>query len=342
MIDPITDAAGPLLEVNGLTLEYRADHGWVRVVENVTFSVRSSRTLALVGESGSGKTVSATAVLGLVGRRGGRISSGSIMFEGRELVGLPEAELRKVRGKEISMIFQNPKRSLNPAYTVGEQIAEVAREHLALGRRAAHIRAIEMLEVVGIPDPSNRVRDYPHMFSGGMAQRLSIAIALCGDPKLLIADEPTTALDVTVQARVLALMREIQERTGVAIIFISHDLAVVAEVADDVAVMYAGEVVESGSIEDVFLRPQHPYTSGLLGSIPVLGAGSRGLRSIPGIIPTPGHWPAECRFTARCSHAVTGRCDQQHPPIVSSQTDPSAAVRCLRADELRLDGVHLS
>lgn len=331
----IDDAAAPLLEVTGLTLEYKTGGHWTRVVEDVSFSLAAGETMALVGESGSGKTVSATAILGLAGRRNGRLARGSIRFRGRELVGLSERDMRRIRGREIAMIFQNPMRSLNPAYTVGEQIAEIARVHLGLSRSAARSRAIEMLEIVGIADPASRVNDYPHMFSGGMAQRLSIAVAICGDPSLIIADEPTTALDVTVQARMLALLRDIQERTGVAIVFISHDLSVVAEIADSIVVMYAGEAVETGSCEDVFVRPQHPYTAGLISSIPVLGS-RRALISIPGIIPPAGNWPEECRFSPRCSYSVAGLCDVGEPGMVRHEAGES---RCFRVGDLELKGV---
>ncbi|CAM3183865.1 ABC transporter ATP-binding protein [Nocardioides dubius] len=325
----------PLLEVEGLTLEYGSGRRWTRVVEDVSFTLNAGQTLALVGESGSGKTVSATAVLGLAGRKGGRIAEGSIKLRGRELVGLPERELRRIRGSEVAMIFQNPLRSLNPAFTAGEQVAEVARVHLDLGRKAAWDRAIEMLDAVGIPDPERRARDYPHQFSGGMAQRLAIAAALCSNPSVLIADEPTTALDVTVQALVLQLLRKVQSDTDLAVLFISHDLGVVADVADRVVVMYSGEVVEQGPIEDLFTTPSHPYTAGLLGSIPALGRGEP-LRAIPGTIPPPGTLQGTCRFAERCEHKVAG-CQQAHPPL--AVTADSRAVRCLRAADLVLEGI---
>ncbi|WGX95530.1 ABC transporter ATP-binding protein [Nocardioides sp. L-11A] len=335
MSDP-TQPSPPLLEVEGLTVEYRTGRSWTRVVEDVSFTLDRGETLALVGESGSGKTVSATAVLGLAGRKGGRIAEGSIRFRGRELVGLPERELRRLRGREVAMIFQNPMRSLNPAYTAGEQVAEVARVHLGLGRRAAWDKAVEMLDAVGIPEPERRSRDYPHQFSGGMAQRLAIAAALCSSPSLLIADEPTTALDVTVQARVLELLRDIQRETELAVLFISHDLGVVAEVADRVAVMYAGEVVEHGAIEELFLVPRHPYTEGLLGSIPVLGSGEP-LRSIPGTIPPAGSHGEECRFAPRCAHAQPVACAVGHPGL--SVAGAGRDVRCHRATDLQLEGI---
>ncbi|WP_300680657.1 ABC transporter ATP-binding protein [Nocardioides sp.] len=336
---PPAPATEPLLEVEGLTLEYRTGRTWTRVVEDVSFSLHPGETLALVGESGSGKTVSATAVLGLAGRKNGRIAQGSIRLRGRELVGLPERELRKIRGREVAMIFQNPLRSLNPAYTAGEQVAEVARVHLGMSRKAAWARAIEMLDAVGIPDPEQRAKSYPHQFSGGMAQRLAIAAALCGNPSVLIADEPTTALDVTVQALVLQLLRRVQDETGLSVMFISHDLGVVADVADRVVVMYAGEVVEQGPIGDLFTTPRHPYTSGLLGSIPALGSGEP-LRAIPGTIPPPGTLSQTCRFEARCAHRIDA-CATSHPTLLTLEAEPPGErrVRCDRSADLVLEGV---
>ncbi len=336
MTDQPKSKAEPLLEVEGLTLEYRTGRSWTRVVEDVSFTLGHGETLALVGESGSGKTVSATAVLGLAGRKNGRIAKGSIRFRGQELVGLPERELRRIRGREVSMIFQNPLRSLNPAYTAGEQVAEVARVHLGLSRKSAWTRAVEMLDAVGIPDPERRSRDYPHQFSGGMAQRLAIAAALCSNPSLLIADEPTTALDVTVQALVLELLRKVQTDSNLSVLFISHDLGVVADVADRVVVMYAGEVVEQGAIGDLFVDPRHPYTAGLLGSIPALGRGEP-LRAIPGTISPPGSHGEACRFADRCLHRVAEQCDDKHPSL--ALVDAARDVRCHRASELRLEGI---
>ncbi len=335
MTDAMTDATTPLLEVDGLTLEFQTGRSWTPVVEDVSFTLGQGETLALVGESGSGKTVSATAVLGLTGRKGGRVAAGSIRLRGRELVGLSEAEFRQIRGREVAMIFQNPLRSLNPAFTAGEQVAEVARVHLGMSRRAARARAVEMLDAVGIPEPQHRARDYPHQFSGGMAQRLAIAAALCSNPSILIADEPTTALDVTVQALVLRLLRKVQEETGLSVLFISHDLGVVADVADRVVVMYSGEVVEQGPIADLFTAPRHPYTSGLLGSIPALGNGEA-LRAIPGSIPPPGTLHDTCRFARRCGHRVDA-CEQSHPLLVGS--GGAGQVRCDRAVDLILEGV---
>ncbi|MEV0810966.1 ABC transporter ATP-binding protein [Micromonospora sp. NPDC050200] len=333
-------AAGrPLLEVRDLTVQFPAASGdWTPVVQGVSFTLDQGESVALVGESGSGKTVTSLAVMGLTGVTGGRIAGGSVTFDGRELTALPEREWRGLRGPGMGMIFQQPIRSLNPAFTVGDQIAESVRRHLGLSRRAARSRAVEMLDLVQIPRAAERVHDYPHSFSGGMCQRVMIAMVMACNPRLLIADEPTTALDVTVQERILHLLRDLQEQTGVSLLFVSHDLAVVAELCQRVVVMYAGEVVEQGTAADVFLRPRHPYTAGLLASIPKPGLRTdRRLAAIPGSIPAPGSWPAGCRFHARCPHRDPDRCDSRHPDIFP--TGPSAQARCLRVDEVELQGV---
>jgi len=332
-------AGQPLLEVRDLAVEFpSASGGWTPVVQGVSFTLDQGESVALVGESGSGKTVTSLAVMGLTGVTGGRVAGGSVRFDGRELTALPEREWRRLRGPGMGMIFQQPTRSLNPAYTVGDQIAESVRRHLGLGRRAAWARAVEMLDLVQIPRAAERVHDYPHSFSGGMCQRVMIAMAMACNPRLLIADEPTTALDVTVQERILQLLRDLQEQTGVSLLFVSHDLAVVAELCQRVVVMYAGEVVEQGTAADVYFRPRHPYTAGLLASIPKPGlrAGRR-LTAIPGSIPAPGSWPSGCRFHVRCPHRDPGRCDLRHPEIVP--VGPSAQARCVRADEIELSGV---
>ena len=328
-----------LLEVRDLTVEFPTPSGeWIPVVDRVSFQLDEGEALGLVGESGSGKTVTSLAIMGLTGVTGGRISSGSIHFEGRELTSLPEREWRKQRGPGMGMIFQQPTRSLNPAFTVGEQIAESVRRHLGLNRREARARAIEMLELVGIPEAAHRVDDYPHEFSGGMCQRVMIAMVMACNPRLLIADEPTTALDVTVQERILDLVRDVQRRTGAALLFVSHDLAVVAELCQRIMVMYAGEVVESGQAVDIFFRPQHPYTSGLLNSIPNPGnVADRRLVAIPGNIPAPGAWPTGCRFHDRCGYADPSRCRVTHPEM-GPVTRPHQS-RCLRTGEIELRGV---
>ncbi|WP_037363549.1 ABC transporter ATP-binding protein [Nakamurella lactea] len=329
----------PLLDVRDVSVEFpTAGRDWVTSVQNVSFQLMPGESMALVGESGSGKTVTSLAVMGLTEATGGRLSSGSVTFDGNELTGRPAKEWRKVRGPGMGMIFQQPIRSLNPAYTVGDQIAESVRKHLGLSRRQAEAKSVEMLEMVQIPRAAERAKEYPHAFSGGMCQRVMIAMVMACNPRLLIADEPTTALDVTVQETILDLLRDVQQQTGVALLFISHDLAVVAEICQRVAVMYAGEVIESAPAVDLFFRPQHPYSSGLLASIPRPGLSvDRRLRTIPGGIPAPGTWPAGCRFAPRCEFAQSGRCDTTHPPLDVVST--GGLSRCLRADELALDGV---
>jgi peptide/nickel transport system ATP-binding protein/oligopeptide transport system ATP-binding protein len=307
----------------------------VVAVDGVGFTVDPGETLALVGESGSGKSVTALSIMRLLPARVGRITGGSIRLGGRELTELPEEEMRSVRGKEIGMIFQEPMTSLNPVHTVGAQIAEVLIEHEAVSDREARERAIAMLETVGISEPTRRVDDYPHEMSGGMRQRAMIAMALACSPSLLIADEPSTALDVTIQAQILDLMEELQNRLGMAILFITHDLGVVAQMARRVVVMYAGQVVESGPVEEIFGRPRMPYTAGLIASIPRLGASRRGqrLRTIPGFVPSLSERPSGCRFGTRCAHARP-EC-QVTPPLLESISD-GHDVRCLRWRELDL------
>ena len=330
-------ARRPLLEVRDLAVEVPAPGGrWLRAVDDVSFTVGRGETVGLVGESGSGKTLVSMALMGLAPAVGARIAGGSITFDGTDLTTVPERQWRAARGRDLAMIFQQPIRSLNPAYTVGEQIAEAARKHLGLGRRAARQRAVEMLDRVHIPRAAQRVDEYPHEFSGGMCQRVMIAMAMVANPSLLIADEPTTALDVTVQARILELIRELQAETGVSVLFISHDLGVISEVCRRTIVMYAGQVVEEGTVEDVFLRPRHPYTSALLGSVSGTGD-TRRLRTIPGSIPRVGTAPDGCRFAPRCELAVEGTCTGPGPiPLV---TDHGHAVRCARHDEISLEGV---
>ena len=325
----------PLLRVEGLTVEFPGPDGWVRAVEDVSFEVGAGQVVGLVGESGSGKTVSALAVLGLTRAQGGRVAAGSVWFEGVDLTTLDEKALSEVRGRRVGMVFQQPIRSLDPAFTIGEQIAETIRRHEGASRGDAWARAVALLDRVHIPEPAKRARQFPHEFSGGMCQRAMIAMALSCSPSLIIADEPTTALDVTVQAVVLELMREIQAETGVAVLFISHDLGVIAEMAQDVAVMYAGQVVERASVEDLFLAPKHPYTAGLMAAVPRVGQGRR-LVAIEGNVPDPGHHPTGCRFQPRCDFAVAGRCDTV--PVALRSTG-GRDTRCVRVDELTLDGV---
>jgi oligopeptide/dipeptide ABC transporter ATP-binding protein len=324
----------PLLEVEDLAVEFLTPDGPVRVVDEVSFTLAEGETFGLVGESGSGKTVTSLAVLGMIGPPAGRVPAGSVRLQGRELRGLSARELHEVRGRQMSMIFQEPRRSLDPAFTVGDQIAETVRAHLGLSRRDAWRKAVEMLDLVGIGGASQRAHQYPHQFSGGMAQRVMLAIALCCTPKVLIADEPTTALDVTVQSQVLELIRDLQAELGLAVLFISHDLGVVAEMCDRVAVMYAGQVVEQQDVEGLFLRPQHPYTAALLRSIPNADVGGSRLSAIPGTVPPAHAWPAGCRFHPRCAHAVDA-CGTEAPALAGN----GAAARCLRVDALDLEGV---
>ena len=323
-----------LMQVDNLTVSFSGKAGWVNAVEGASFEIEPGQTVGLVGESGSGKTVTALAVLGLVQGQGGRVT-GHALFEGRDLVGLSERELADIRGARVSMIFQQAIRSLDPAFTVGEQIAETVRRHMGSSRKDAWKRAVEMLDRVKIPRAEARASEYPHTFSGGMCQRVMIAMALSCEPALLIADEPTTALDVTVQSHILELIREVQADTGIAVLFISHDLGVIAEMAERVVVMYAGQVVEQATVEDVFVRPRHPYTSGLLGAIPAIGQGRR-LVDIPGNVPPPGYAPPGCRFHPRCPHVERGRCDTILPPL---ERLGDVDVRCLRATELKLPGI---
>ncbi|WP_299952052.1 ABC transporter ATP-binding protein [uncultured Modestobacter sp.] len=326
----------PLLEVTGLSVEFRTERGWTKVLDDVGFSLGRGRTLALVGESGSGKTVTSLAVMGLLPPRGSRLV-GSVRLDGRELVGMPESKLIETRGRDIGMIFQEPRRSLNPAFTVGEQIAEVVRRHDGLSRKDAWSRAVEMLDAVQIPEAARRARHYPHEFSGGMCQRVMLAGALVCRPQLLIADEPTTALDVTVQARMLKLMNDLQADSDLSILFITHDLAVVSEMADDVAVMYAGQLVEQAPIDELLVRPQHPYTAGLLASSPDVQGTVERMRHIPGSVPAVGNWPSGCRFHPRCEYARGGQCDSD--PAVLLQVGRGRLSRCLRTSELTLQGV---
>jgi len=295
--------SGDLLRVENLRTHFHTQAGVVRAVDGVDLNIAPGRTLGVVGESGCGKSVTALSVMRLIDHPG-RIEAGSkILFGERDLAELEEDELQRIRGNDISMIFQEPMTSLNPVYTVGDQIAEAVQLHQRVGAHKATERAVEMMRLVGIPSPDRRVRDYPHQMSGGMRQRVMIAMALSCNPKLLIADEPTTALDVTIQAQILELMKELRDRLGMAIMLITHDLGVVAEMADDVAVMYAGRVVERGPVEAIFNSPQHPYTEALLHSIPVLGmTQAEPLKVIRGMVPSPLNWPGGCRFATRCDY----------------------------------------
>lgn len=309
----------PLLEVRNLRTWFSSEAGTARAVDGVSFEVAPGETLGIVGESGCGKTVTSLSLMGLIPSPPGRIVEGSsIRFRGRELTTLPPRELRKLRGNEMAMIFQEPMSSLNPVYTVGDQIVEALRLHRKLSRKEARARGVAALREVGIPEPEQRFDEYPHQLSGGMRQRVMIAMALACEPDLLIADEPTTALDVTIQAQILDLLAGLRERRGMAILLITHDLGVVAEVCDRVLVMYAGQVVEAGTVEAIFHAPRHPYTQGLLASLPRLETRGERLRPIEGTVPSPLAWPAGCRFHARCPHAWD-RCRDEAPPLAASR-----------------------
>ncbi|WP_242909368.1 ABC transporter ATP-binding protein [Actinomadura terrae] len=324
-----------LLEIEDLHVDFLTDRGWTNVVAGVSFDVGPGEIVGLVGESGSGKSVTSLSVLRLLPPAYTRTPGGAVRYRGRDLIGMPQRELRDIRGNEISMIFQEPMTSLNPAYTIGDQIAEGYRRHKGGSRRAAFARAAEMLDLVGIPDAGHRVRDYPHEFSGGMRQRAMIAMALACEPKLLIADEPATALDVTVQAQIVALLARLRDETGCGILFITHDLGLVAELADRVVVMYAGEVVETAPALDLYDTPKHPYTAGLLSAMPHLGVRGEELPTIPGRTPEPWRMPEGCRFSPRCGHA-NEQCTAAPPEFRIVQE--GRGCRCCRTEQLRLVG----
>jgi len=310
--------AEPLLEIRGLKTHFTTEGGIVQAVDGVDISIARGETLGVVGESGCGKTVTALSVLKLIAMPPGRIVAGQILYQGRDLAPLSTAEMDRIRAKDIAMVFQEPMTSLNPVYTIGEQIAEVLRRHEGLSRKAALERTIEMLRLVQIPNPDKRVHDYPHQFSGGMRQRVMIAMALSCSPKLLIADEPTTALDVTIQAQILELLQEMKSRFGMAIMLITHAMGVVAETAQRVVVMYAGKVIEEAPVEALFADPKHPYTQGLIRSIPRIDTAATRkarLEAIPGVVPSLLKPPPGCRFAARCKHAMP-RCRDAVPPLL--------------------------
>jgi oligopeptide/dipeptide ABC transporter ATP-binding protein len=316
----------PLLAIEQL----RVTFGPARAVDGVSLAIGARETVGVVGESGCGKTVTALSILRLI-QPPGRIEAGSrVMFEGRDLLALPDREIRAVRGNRIAMIFQEPMTALNPVFTVGDQIAEVARIHARAGRREAWARAVEMLALVGIPAPEQRAHEYPHQLSGGMRQRVMIAMALVMSPALVIADEPTTALDVTIQAQILELLADLQTRLGTSILLITHDLGVVAETASRVIVMYAGEVVEESPVGELFAAPHHPYGEGLLAAMPRVGRSRARLAVIPGTVPPPTAWPSGCRFRDRCPYAWE-RCEREHPPLYRIATDRVS--RCHLAEE---------
>ena len=313
-----------LLEIRDLVIKFYTDDGVIEAVNGVNLSLASGETLGLVGETGAGKTTLALAVMGLVACPPGRIENGSITFDGRDLGKLSKYEYRKIRGKEISMIFQDPMTALNPTMTVADQVAEAIRNHKHISKHEAQVEAIRMLEKVRIP--AERAFEYPHQFSGGMKQRVVIAMALACNPKLLIADEPTTALDVTIQAQVLELMKDLKKEYGTSMIMITHDLGIVSEVCDNVAIIYAGEVVEYGSLDHIYRNPQHPYTNGLFGSLPDVNKDVEFLSPIEGLMPDPADLPKGCRFNPRCKYACP-QCSEQAPAF--TETEPGHFVRCL-------------
>jgi peptide/nickel transport system ATP-binding protein len=315
----------PLLKVINLKTYFETDDGTVKAVDGVDFQVYAGEVLGLVGESGCGKSVTSLSIMRLIGQPG-KIVAGEIIFDGRNLLQLTEAEMTHVRGGRISMIFQQPQSALNPVFKAGDQIAEVLDVHQNLDKTHRSKKAIELLELVGIPDPAQRVNAYPHELSGGMAQRVMIAMALACDPELLIADEPTTALDVTIQAQILDLMRNLRAKVGASIILITHDLGVISEMADRVAVMYAGRIVEEADVKTLFASPLHPYTQGLMGSIPVLGKVKDKLEVIPGTVPNLINLPPGCRFAQRC-RARLERCSEDCEPEFI-EVAPGHKVRC--------------
>jgi len=320
----------PLLSIENLRTYFYTDAGIARAVDGVSFDVGTGETVGLVGESGCGKSVTALSILRLIGAPG-RIEPDSRMtFEGRDLLKLSEEEMRRVRGNRIAMIFQEPMTALNPVFTVGDQIAEVSRIHEKASRKVAWNRAVEMLELVGIPAPAERAKEYPHQLSGGMRQRIVIAMALVMKPALVIADEPTTALDVTIQAQILELLGDLQQKFGTSILLITHDMGVVAETASRVIVMYGGEIVESAPVDRIFANPHHPYTEGLLGAMPRVGQERDRLQTIPGTVPPPTSWPAGCRFHDRCRYSWE-RTERAHPPLY--EIEPGHFSRCFLAEE---------
>jgi oligopeptide/dipeptide ABC transporter ATP-binding protein len=317
-------SAGPALEVRDLTVRFGTRRGRVTVVDRASWHVAPGETLAIVGESGSGKSVSALAVMGLLPTPPARVE-GEVLLGGRTVLTLPESERRKTRGGQVGLVFQDPMTSLNPYLTIERQLTEGMEYHLGLSGQELHDRAVELLELVGIPAPKDRLKDHPHQFSGGMRQRVMIAIALACQPQVLIADEATTALDVTTQAQIIELLGRLQEEMGMAVVWITHDLGVVAGIADRVSVMYAGQVVEEAKVDDLYDDPRQPYTQGLLGSLPVIGGQGDDLATIRGLPPDPLQMPPGCRFWPRCTARLDGRCENEPPPMW--EVGPSHRVR---------------
>jgi oligopeptide/dipeptide ABC transporter ATP-binding protein len=320
-----------LLELRGLTTAFQTARGEISAIEDISFELNAGEILGIVGESGSGKSVTALTIMGLLPQPPARIAAGSVRFAGEELTTASPNRMEKIRGAGISMVFQEPMTSLNPVFTIGEQIMETVRAHERMSASAQRERAIEMLDRVGIPSAAERLNDYPHQLSGGQRQRVMIAMSLVCRPKLLIADEPTTALDVTIQAQVLDLLMDLRDELGMAIMIITHNMGVIAEVADRVLVMYAGRIVEQSPAADLFDAPQHPYTKGLLACVPTLQQDRHRLIAIPGSLPEPARRPPGCRFAPRCTYRIEA-CRAAIPPLVMQRED--RAVACIRADEL--------
>ncbi|WP_408006932.1 ABC transporter ATP-binding protein [Pseudalkalibacillus sp. A8] len=314
-----------ILEVKGLKTYFYTKHGVSKVVDGIDFTLQKGETLGIVGESGCGKSITSLSILRLIPSPPGKITGGQVLFKGKDLVVVPEDEMRKIRGNEISMIFQEPMTSLNPVIPAGEQIAEAIRLHQKMGRKVAWDKAVELLKLVGIPSPEKRAKQEPFQLSGGMRQRVMIAMALACTPEVLIADEPTTALDVTIQAQILELIKDLQTKLGMGVIMITHDLGVVAETCDTVAVMYAGNIVEQAPTEMIFTNPKHPYTRGLLDSLPKIHEDQEELRTIEGTVPSPYNMPTGCRYASRCP-LQEPMCHQEHPKLIE-QSD-GAKVRC--------------
>jgi len=321
----------PLLEIKNLRTYFYTEEGTVKAVDGLDLTLHEGETLAVVGESGCGKSVTSLSILGLVVTPPGKIEEGEILFHGEDLLRKSEKEMRKIRGNEISMIFQEPLTSLNPVFTVGRQIMETLTLHRGMDKRAAHAEAVRLLAQVGIPNPEKAVNDYPHQLSGGMRQRVMIAMALSCEPRILIADEPTTALDVTIQAQILRLLADMKRQTRTSIILITHDLGIVAQVAENVVVMYAGQAVEYGDVNAIFADPLHPYTEGLLKSIPKIGEKRERLYSIEGMVPSQKNYPKGCRFAPRCEYA-TQKCHERKPELMTRQD--GRRVRCWRYEEV--------
>ena len=320
-----------LLKVENLKTYFHTDGGVAQAVDGISFVLRKGETLGLVGESGCGKSVTSLSVMRLIPDPPGKIVEGQIFFKGRDILRLSEAEMRSVRGNDIAMIFQEPMTSLNPVFTCGFQIDEAVIRHQGLNRDAARVKTVDMLKRVGIPDPEGRANEYPHQLSGGMRQRVMIAMALSCNPDLLIADEPTTALDVTIQAQILELLEALQREFGMAVLMITHDLGVIAGVADRVAVMYAGKIVEASDVEHIFADPRHPYTQGLLESIPKLTERKDRLSVIPGTVPDATQFPSGCRFSPRCARAEAV-CHESEPPLLQIDVDSEHTVACWFAE----------